>query len=421
MGVLSHQPIRTQCLQRFREGTTHQIGIREASGKHQEAWERRAQTSPLEGERGFCRWVALRRKIAHAAELVVFEGLEDFGAAVHDEGALADDGFRDGFAAHEQEVGIGVCCYGDAVAGAGEDCEVAFAGFAVPVQEDCAVQDKERGGMAIGQGQFGGVASAKVHIPEVDGRERFGRTFMSAEFARDNAHGSRVLRERHVGNLCLEQGLVARFCAFVFGGEVDPELHHLQGSALLSELAGMEFFVNDAATGSHPLDVASADFAAAATGIAMLQLALIGDGDGFEAFVRVPTDAAAFVARRELIRRRVVEEQEGAEFTAEPVVVEHRADRESIADPVHGRTLMNAKQFLCALLGRRFYFVYFFYFSHAHRVPALRGQPEIPCYLPEHTCDVCLKSVAGPNGAVIHVFAAVLVNELAGEEMCVGG
>jgi hypothetical protein len=32
MGVLSHQPIRRQCLQGFDEGPTHQVAIRKASG-----------------------------------------------------------------------------------------------------------------------------------------------------------------------------------------------------------------------------------------------------------------------------------------------------------------------------------------------------------------------------------------------------
>jgi hypothetical protein len=35
MGLFSHQPIRSQCLQGFREGPTHQIGISKASARHQ--------------------------------------------------------------------------------------------------------------------------------------------------------------------------------------------------------------------------------------------------------------------------------------------------------------------------------------------------------------------------------------------------
>jgi len=40
------------------------------------------------------------RNLAHAAELIIFEGLLGFGAGGHDQGALADDRFGDGFAIH---------------------------------------------------------------------------------------------------------------------------------------------------------------------------------------------------------------------------------------------------------------------------------------------------------------------------------
>ena len=71
----------------------------------------------------------------------------------------------------------------------------------------------------------------------------------------------------------------------------------------------MEFLVDDAVTGRHPLHVARADLAAAAAGIAMFQLALIGDGHGFKALVRMPADAALLITGRELVGRGVVEQQ----------------------------------------------------------------------------------------------------------------
>ena len=67
----------------------------------------------------------------------------------------------------------------------------------------------------------------------------------------------------------------------------------------------------------------------------MLDFALVDDGDGLEAAVRVLADAArAARPGANCVRAGVVEQQERAQVAAVAVVGEQRADRESVADPV---------------------------------------------------------------------------------------
>ena len=68
----------------------------------------------------------------------------------------------------------------------------------------------------------------------------------------------------------------------MLGGEVKPELRHLERAARLLEIRGVEFLVDDAARGGHPLHVAGADDVAVSARVAVLHLALEGDGDGLE-------------------------------------------------------------------------------------------------------------------------------------------
>lgn len=75
----------------------------------------------------------------------------------------------------------------------------------------------------------------------------------------------------------------------------------------------MEFFVHNAGAGGHPLHIALADHAAAAGGIAVRHFALIGDGHGFEAAVRVGAHAArCAVVGRESVRHGIVKHQKRA-------------------------------------------------------------------------------------------------------------
>ena len=96
----------------------------------------------------------------------------------------------------------------------------------------------------------------------------------------------------------------------------------------------MKFLVNDPAASSHPLDIAGANLSATAAGVAMFQFALIRDGDGLKTFVRVCANAAPLVAWGKFVRRRIVEQQERTQFASEGVVIKHRADGKSVADPM---------------------------------------------------------------------------------------
>src|SRR5690606_31861104 len=96
-----------------------------------------------------------------------------------------------------------------------------------------------------------------------------------------------------------------------------------------------EFLVQDAARGGHPLHVAAADDAAVAGGIAVLDLALVDDGDGLEAAMRMLADAAALRGGLELVRRRVVQHQERAALGhARAAVAEHAVHRKAVPDPM---------------------------------------------------------------------------------------
>src|SRR5207302_3556535 len=89
--------------------------------------------------------------------------------------------------------------------------------------------------------------------------------------------------------------------------------------------------------------VARADLSAATAGVTMLQLPLIVHGHSLKSLVRMSAHPTLFIARRELIRCGVVEQQERTQLTAQPVVIKHEAHGEAVADPVHSRTLMDAK------------------------------------------------------------------------------
>src|SRR5205085_6181395 len=110
---------------------------------------------------------------------------------------------------------------------------------------------------------------------------------------------------------------------------------HLQRAAFLCDITRMKFLVNDSATRGHPLHIAGADLSATAAGVAVFQLALISDCDSLKTFVRMRAHSAPFFARREFVRRRVVEQQERTEFARERVVIKHGADGKSVTNPMH--------------------------------------------------------------------------------------
>src|ERR1700747_2488424 len=96
----------------------------------------------------------------------------------------------------------------------------------------------------------------------------------------------------------------------------------------------MEFLMNDPRSCRHPLHVASADNAAPAGGVAMLDLAAIADRHSFKSAMGMGAHAAPFFRRRKILRPRIVEEEKGRERRRIPVVRENRADRKAVANPM---------------------------------------------------------------------------------------
>jgi uncharacterized SAM-binding protein YcdF (DUF218 family) len=88
----------------------------------------------------------------------------------------------------------------------------------------------------------------------------------------------------------------------------------LQRAAFAREVLRVEFLVNNSIASSHPLHITRADLSAAAAGIAMFQLALIGDGHGIKTLVWMSTHTALLIAGRKFIGRCIVEQQERAQL-----------------------------------------------------------------------------------------------------------
>lgn len=199
-----------------------------------------------------------------------FKGLIDLGAGVHDEGAMADDGFVQGFSVHEEELGVALGVDGDAVAVALEDDKVAFAGVAFVIDGDETFEDEEGAGVTFWQGQADGFVGVEADVPEIDGGVGLGCTRLDAILAGDDAEAACIIGKGDGGDVFLKQCLVAGRGAFVLGAEIDPELDHLQISTVTGEVLGVEFFMDDAFACGHPLDIPWADFATSTAGVAVL-------------------------------------------------------------------------------------------------------------------------------------------------------
>jgi hypothetical protein len=162
-------------------------------------------------------------------------------------------------------------------------------------------------------------AADQAHVPDVQRTESARRSARTAEFSRDHAHAAGLIGEQHFGDLRRGDSLVLRRRELVPRGQIDPQLHHLQRAALLGEGLLMEFLVHDSGSCSHPLHVARTDHAGVAGGVAVRDPALVDDGHGLEAAVRVLADAAPARARRIERRPGVVEQQERADALAQRV------------------------------------------------------------------------------------------------------
>ncbi len=182
----------------------------------------------------------------------------------------------------------------------------------------------------------------QVNVEQVHRSEGARRSFCAAEFAGDDAHRAAALRQADDGEVLREQRLVARRRHLRFGRQVHPQLQRLEAAAAPRERRAVHFLVQQARAGGHPLHVARSDAPAVAGGILVVDLAVEHDSDRLEAAMRMPAHAARLVARRELGRARMVEQQEGRELRP-LLVMEHRMHREAVADPVTFALAMNAE------------------------------------------------------------------------------
>ncbi len=121
-------------------------------------------------------------------------------------------------------------------------------------------------------------------------------------------------------------------------GQVDPELRHLQRAALLRERWRVELLVQHARGGGHPLHVTGADHAGVAGSVAVRHLALIDDGYGLEAAMRMFAHAARLTCRLELMGPGVIQHQERAGVARVTWDGNQVAHWKAVADPV-GRGL----------------------------------------------------------------------------------
>ena len=129
------------------------------------------------------------------------------------------------------------------------------------------------------------------------------------------------------------------------GGQVDPELHHLESPPRRANSRpwNSSWTMPEAAV----IHCTSPGRSAAAAGrVAVLDLARVDDGHRLETAMRMLADAAALGRRRELHRAGVVEEQERCQHRTEVRVREERADGKAVAHPVAIGAALDAPELL---------------------------------------------------------------------------
>ena len=185
--------------------------------------------------------------------------------------------------------------------------------------------------------QIGARTAVEHDIPHIKLGEGFGCAIGVAEAAGDNAGMAGIIGQRHHGDVVFGQVLVAGGRFFVFGRQVYPQLRHFKFAAAFAKRFGVEFFVHNAGAGGHPLHIALADHAAAAGGIAVRHFALIGDGHGFKAAVRVGAHATrCAVVGRESVRHGIVKHQKRAGLFVFAHVGKQRGHIKAVAHPMFG-------------------------------------------------------------------------------------
>ena len=135
-------------------------------------------------------------------------------------------------------------------------------------------------------------------VPQVDLCVGHGRAFVAVVVAGDDAHRACVAGEIDVSDLFGGQRLIAGRVHLVVGGQVDPELRHLESAAGTGPIGVVVLLVQDPGGGGHPLHVAGADDAAGAGAVVVGDAAVEGERDGFEPTVGMHADAARCRGRR---------------------------------------------------------------------------------------------------------------------------
>ncbi|MNE72415.1 hypothetical protein D3C80_1683570 [compost metagenome] len=99
------------------------------------------------------------------------------------------------------------------------------------------------------------------NVPYVQGREGVRRTLCIAILTGNHPQLAAVIGQRHDRDRRFGDALVARCGHFVLRRKVDPQLHHLQLTALAREGIGVKLFMQNARTGGHPLHIARTNYA----------------------------------------------------------------------------------------------------------------------------------------------------------------
>src|SRR5438128_4664752 len=259
-----------------------------------------------------CRHVFVwHRNFSEPAAVEVDEGLLNLLHRIHDEWPVTCHRLLDRLPVHDEDRRIGSRFENHFVAHTIEDNELRFAGAFDAVQEHVALDDVERRGVTVGETQAHAMARAQTHVEYVHRRNCLGRSADAGELARNDVYRAAIVRQRDPWDILGAQGLIARRRHLPCRRQIHPELQHFEASAALREIHAVHLLVQQARARGHPLHVARADAAAMAGSVFVIDFAVVHHRDRFEAAVRVPAHAAHSIARREVDRARVIEEQEG--------------------------------------------------------------------------------------------------------------
>ena len=250
-----------------------------------------------------------------------------FGFGIHDEGAIARDGFADRLAGHQQQAGaLGTGGQFDAVA-IFQHAQIGIADLAL-AGCDRALVDGDEGRVAgiDGLAQRGTGLQHDIDQGRLDG-DRTGRPF-HARGARSGQHAQRGAVACLHGDRVPGELLIAGIRHLHVRGQVHPQLEAPQAAVFLFG----DFGVDDAAAGRHPLDAAALDHAGMALVVAMAHLAIQHDGDGFKTAMRVVGKAGHVVGA--VVGADLVQHQEGVQLH-QAAMAQHAGQLD--AGPVRGR------------------------------------------------------------------------------------